>query len=252
MSVNYVLDVKNLTVGYRNHVAVDDISFNVEKGDLLGIVGPNGAGKTTLFRAILGLQQYRTGKIKLFGYGSGEYSPLISMIGYVPQKIAFDKNFPATVFDVVSMGMISKHKIAKCAKMVKKSGFDWTRIYNMIDRDDDKIYEALKTVGMESLRDRRIGDLSGGELQRIFIAKSLVKDPLLLILDEPVTSVDMESQNKFYNVITKINKENKVTIVWSSHDLDALEKYATKVACMNCKLFFHDEKEKLMLVMSKL
>ena len=88
MSVNYVLDVKNLTVGYRNHVAVDDISFNVEKGDLLGIVGPNGAGKTTLFRAILGLQQYRTGKIKLFGYGSGEYSPLISMIGYVPQKIA--------------------------------------------------------------------------------------------------------------------------------------------------------------------
>ena len=102
----------------------------------------------------------------------------------------------------------------------------------------------MKTVGMESLRDRRIGDLSGGELQRIFIAKSLVKDPLLLILDEPVTSVDMESQNKFYNVITKINKENKVTIVWSSHDLDALEKYATKVACMNCKLFFHDEKEK--------
>ena len=82
-----------------------------------------------------------------------------------------------------------------------------------------------------TLRDRRIGDLSEGELQRIFIAKSLVKDPLLLILDEPVTSVDMESQNKFYNVITKINRENKVTIVWSSHDLDALEKYATQ-SCM--------------------
>ena len=149
MSLNYVLDVQNLTVRYRNHVAVDDISFNVEKGDLLGIVGPNGAGKTTLFRAILGLQQYRAGKIKLFGYRSEESVSLISMIGYVPQKISFDRNFPATVFDVVSMGMISKHKIAKCAHMVKKSGFDWTRIYNLINRDEDKVYEALKTVGMD-------------------------------------------------------------------------------------------------------
>ena len=243
MSMTSVLEVKDLKIGYNNHLAVDDISFDVKEGDVLGIVGPNGAGKTTLFRAILGLQQY-SGKIKLFGFEGTKYRSLLPLIGYVPQKIAFESNFPATVYDVVSMGVISDKKIVKGANLIQECGCCWNRIYKKIGNNTDKVTEALKTVGLESLRNRRIGELSGGELQRVFIAKSLVKDPLLLILDEPVTSVDVESQTKFYNVIKKINEENNITIVWSSHDLDAISKYANRVACMNKKLFFHGEKEK--------
>ena len=243
MSMTSVLEVEDLSIGYNNHLAVDKISFDVQEGDLLGIVGPNGAGKTTLFRAILGLQQY-SGKIKLFGFEGSKYRSLLPLIGYVPQKVAFEPNFPATVYDIVSMGMVSEKKLFKGAKLIQQCGCCWNRIYKKIGNNDDKITEALKTVGLESLRNRRIGELSGGELQRVFIAKSLVKDPLLLILDEPVTSVDVESQNKFYNVIKKINEENNITIVWSSHDLDAISKYANRVACMNKKLFFHGEKEK--------
>ena len=243
MSVTSVLDVKDLTIHYDNHPAVDNISFDVKQGDCLGIVGPNGAGKTTLFRAILGLQPY-SGNIKLFGFEDSKYDSIIPLIGYVPQKVTFEPNFPATVYDVVSMGLISEKRIVQGVKLIQECDCCWNRIYQSIKKKDDKITQALHTVGLESLRNRRIGELSGGELQRVFIAKALVKDPLLLILDEPVASVDVESQTKFYNVIKTINEQNNITIIWSSHDLDAISKYANRVACMNKKLFFHGEKEK--------
>ena len=240
-----VLEVDDLSIHYNNrhHLAVDNISFDVKEGEVLGIIGPNGAGKTTLFRAILGLQEY-SGKIKLFGFEGSKYRSLLPLIGYVPQKVVFEPNFPATVYDVVSMGIISDKKIVNGANLIQQCGCCWNRIYKEFGSNKDKVTQALKTVGLDKLRNRRIGELSGGELQRVFIAKCLVKDPLLLILDEPATSVDVESQTKFYNLIKKINEENNITIVWSSHDLDAVSKYATRVACMNKKLFFHGEKEK--------
>ena len=240
-----VLEVDDLSIHYnsRQHLAVDKISFDVKEGEVLGIIGPNGAGKTTLFRAILGLQEY-SGSIKLFGFEGSKYRSLLPLIGYVPQKVTFEPNFPATVYDVVSMGIISDKKIVNGGNLIQQCGCCWNRIYKEFGSNKDKVTQALKTVGLEKLRNRRIGELSGGELQRVFIAKCLVKDPLLLILDEPVTSVDVESQTKFYNLIKKINEENNITIVWSSHDLDAVSKYATRVACMNKKLFFHGEKEK--------
>ena len=240
-----VLEVDDLSIHYnsRQHLAVDKISFDVKEGEVLGIIGPNGAGKTTLFRAILGLQEY-SGSIKLFGFEGSKYRSLLPLIGYVPQKVTFEPNFPATVYDVVSMGIISDKKIVNGANLIQQCGCCWNRIYKEFGSNKDKVTQALKTVGLEKLRNRRIGELSGGELQRVFIAKCLVKDPLLLILDEPVTSVDVESQTKFYNLIKKINEENNITIVWSSHDLDAVSKYASRVACMNKKLFFHGEKEK--------
>ncbi|MEM3143903.1 MAG: metal ABC transporter ATP-binding protein [Candidatus Nitrosotenuis sp.] len=237
-----VLEVADLSIEYNGHLAVDNINFKVSEGDLLGIVGPNGAGKTTLFRAILGLQNY-SGIIRMFGYEGKNYHPLLPMIGYVSQKVSFDQNFPATVKEVVSMGLLSEKKLLKGALLLQNCGCCWNRIYKKIDKSEDRITEVLKTVGLESLGDRRIGELSGGELQRVFIAKALVKDPVLLILDEPVTGVDVDTQNNFYNVLKKINTENKITIVWSSHDLDAISKLANRVACMNRKMFFHGEKE---------
>jgi zinc transport system ATP-binding protein len=237
-----VLEVADLSIEYNGHTAVDNINFKVSEGDLLGIVGPNGAGKTTLFRAILGLQNY-SGIIRMFGYEGKNYHPLLPLIGYVSQKVIFDQNFPATVKEVISMGLLSEKKLLKGALLLQNCGCCWNRIYKKIDKSEDRITEVLKTVGLESLGNRRIGELSGGELQRVFIAKALVKDPVLLILDEPVTGVDVDTQNNFYNVLKKINTENKITIVWSSHDLDAISKLANRVACMNRKMFFHGEKE---------
>jgi zinc transport system ATP-binding protein len=161
----------------------------------------------------------------------------------VSQKVNFEQNFPATVSEVVAMGLLSERKMHKNATILQNCGYCWNRVYKKINKDSDKVLEALKTVNLESYKDRRIGELSGGQLQRVFIAKALVKDPILLILDEPVTGVDVETQNKFYSVIKKINDENKITIVWSSHDLETIAKLANKVACMNRQLFFHGQKE---------
>ena len=238
-----VLSVEDLSIKYNGQPAVERISFDVGEGDILGIVGPNGAGKTTLFRAILGLQIY-TGKMRLFGFDGARYQTLLPLIGYVPQKVIFEPHFPATVYDVVSMGVMSSKKVSKGIKLIReRCCYCCNRMYEEIDSDDEKVTEALRTVGLESLRERRIGELSGGELQRVFIAQSLVKDPLLMILDEPVTNVDLESQARFDKVIKQINEKNGITIVWSSHDLDAISKYASRVACMNKRLFFHGEKK---------
>ncbi|HEY3095102.1 MAG TPA: metal ABC transporter ATP-binding protein [Nitrososphaera sp.] len=241
MPVN-VLDVEHVSVTHNGALAINDISFSVQEGDLLGVVGPNGAGKTTLFRAILGLQSYG-GKIKLFGYEGREYSKLLPMVGYVPQKVNFEPNFPATVADVVSLGSLSGKKLREGARLIESCGCCWNRIFGESTKDNEKVDKVLEIVGLESLRHRRISELSGGEQQRTFIAKALVKEPVLMILDEPVTGVDMEVQNRFYSVIRRINKENRVSIVWASHDLTAISDHATKVACMNRDLFFHGEKE---------
>lgn len=236
------LDVSDVSIRYNGQTAVDRINFAVEQGDLLGIVGPNGAGKTTLFRAIIGMQNY-SGKIRLFGYEGKIYYPLLPLVGYVSQKTNFEQNFPATVQEVVSMGLISEKKQQEAVTLLKNSGLSWNQTYNKIGNNADKTIEALRTVGLEPLKDRRIGELSGGEMQRVFIAKALVKDPILLILDEPVTGVDVNAQNKFYDMLRTINTQNKITIVWSSHDLEAISKLANRVACMNRQLFFHGQKE---------
>jgi zinc transport system ATP-binding protein len=238
-----VLDVKNVSIAHNGTLAVNDISFSVQEGDLLGVVGPNGAGKTTLFRAILGLQSYE-GRIKLFGYEGRDYDTLLPMVGYVPQRVNFEPNFPATVEDIVSLGIVPEKKLRKAAKLIEACGCSWNRIFaKSTAKDAEKVDKVLEIVGLKSLRHRRISDLSGGEQQRTFIAKALVKEPVLMILDEPVTGVDMEVQNKFYSVIRRINMINKVTIIWASHDLTAISDHATKVACMNRDLFFHGEKE---------
>lgn len=237
-----VLDVENVSASHNGTLAIDRITFSVKEGDLLGIVGPNGAGKTTLFRSILGLQDYQ-GKIKLFGYEGSQYASLLPMVGYVPQRVNFEANFPATVYDVVEMGLLPEKKLRKGISLIQKCGCSWNRIFGSSTKNDEKVEKALEIVGLQGLRDRRISELSGGEQQRTFIASALVKDPVLMILDEPVTGVDLEVQNKFYSVIRKVNKENKITIVWASHDLTAISEYATKVACMNRGLFFHGEKE---------
>ena len=208
-----VVEIKNLTVEYSGVRALDNISFSINQNDFLGIIGPNGAGKSTLFACMLGIITEFKGEIYFFGENIQKSKKYLRDVGYVPQKPIFEKNFPATVKEVVRMGL--------------KKG------------SEKKIDEALQQVWIHELSHRRIGELSVGQQQRVFIAKALVGDPKVLILDEPVTGIDKQSTEIFYSILRDLNQKHNITIIWSSHDLDAVNKLANKVACLNKTLFFH-------------
>lgn len=214
-----VVEIKNLTIEYPGVKAIDNISFSIEQNDFLGIIGPNGAGKSTLFSCMLGLNNQYDGTIFFFGKNIRESKKYLKDIGYVPQKPIFEKNFPATVNDVVRMGLRQ-------------------------ESDADKIDEILQQLWIHELSKRRIGELSAGQQQRVFIAKALVNNPKLLILDEPVTGIDQQSIELFYSILRELNSKQKITIIWSSHDLDAVNRLVNHVACLNRTLFFHGESDK--------
>jgi len=212
-----IIKVDNLSYYYNSFPSLDHISFSVEKGDFLGIIGPNGAGKTTLFQCILGIIKNFSGEISLFGSDIRQNKKVLRRIGYVPQKKSVEQTFPATVGEIVSLGVIGR------------------------DIKGDAIESAIEFVELGAYRNKRIGELSEGQQQRVIIAKALVKQPELLILDEPTTGIDTAAQDKFYDLLTRLNKDRGITIVWSSHDMNAVEKLASKVACIDRKLFFHGE-----------
>jgi len=213
-----VVEINNLTVQYPDVKALDDISLVVNQGDFLGIIGPNGAGKSTLFASMLGLNTKYKGTIKFFDEDIKKSKNYLKQLGYVPQKPIFENNFPVTVTDVVRMGLRK-------------------------ESDENKIDEILQQLWIHELRERRIGELSGGQQQRVFIAKALVNNPKILILDEPVTGIDQQSIDLFYSILRELNSKQKITIIWSSHDLDAVNKLVNHVACLNRTLFFHGESE---------
>jgi zinc transport system ATP-binding protein len=210
-----VVEIEKLSYAYSGSLVLDNISFSISEGDLLGMIGPNGAGKTTLFSCMLGLLGGYSGTIKIFGEDIKKSGKALRSIGYIPQRKTIERNFPATVEEIVSLGITSS-KINK-----------------------DKINSALETVGLLDQKDRRVGELSGGQQQRVLIAKALVNEPKLLILDEPATGIDIETQSRFYALLQKLNQEKKITIIWASHDLDAVNRIATSVACINRSMFFH-------------
>jgi len=208
-----IVDIEKLSVDYAGIKALEDVSFGIAEGDFLGIIGPNGAGKSTLFRCMLGLHTQYDGTIKFFDQDIRDSKRYLSQIGFVPQKPVVDRNFPATIREIVSMSQNSN--------------------------DSKKVEEALQKVWMHELADRRIGDLSVGQQQRVFIAKALVNSPKILVLDEPVTGIDVYNQDLFFQILGELNTREKISIIWSSHDLDAVERLANKVACLNKTLFFH-------------
>ncbi len=208
-----IIEIEELNVRYGTSNVLVDVSFKVCQNDFLGIIGPNGAGKTTLFLCMLGIVNNYNGLIKFFGDDIQKSKKHLKYIGYVPQKPIFDKHFPITVKEVVKMGLNKK-----C--------------------NEEIVNHALQQACIHELSNKRIGELSGGQQQRVFIAKALVGNPRILILDEPVTGIDSQSTELFYGTLRKLNKKN-ITILWSSHDLDAVNMLANKVACLNHTLFFH-------------
>jgi zinc transport system ATP-binding protein len=215
---NKIIEIKNLSLKNNSDIILDNVSFEINRGDFLGMIGPNGAGKTTLFRCLLGLNKEYKGTIKIFGKDIRKNSKEIyKRIGYIPQSSNFDPRFPATVKEIIQLGTIGKKA-------------DRKRINDLVD-----------LTGISEYINKRIGDLSGGQQQRVLIAKALIHNPDLLILDEPATAIDATILKLFYKLLTKLNKENEITIIWSSHDLDAVNLLSNKVACIYKKLFFHGE-----------
>ena len=212
-----VVNIDNVSYRFNSTLVLENISFTVDKGDFVGIIGPNGAGKTTLFRSMLGLLEDYQGKITFFGKDIRKNRNILQKIGYIPQKNSTEQGFPATVEEIVSLGITGRRP------------------------SKNKINHAIETVGLFDQKTKRIGELSGGQQQRVLIAKALANEPELLILDEPVTGIDLKTQNKFYVLLKKLNEENKITIIWASHDLDAVKKLANKIACVNKRIFFHGD-----------
>ncbi len=215
---------------YGGDPALDEISLVIGRGDFLGIIGPNGSGKTTLLRILLGLLKPSSGHVKLFGTDIREFAQW-HRIGYVPQKaVAFESRFPATVFEVVISGRSGRAGLLR----------------RFASGDRDAARHALDTVGMAAFGDRRIGALSAGQQQRVFIARALASQPELLLLDEPTVGVDPDAQEQFYGLLRRLNQEFATTLVLVSHDIGVVAQEVNQLACLNRTLVFHGSPEEAM------
>jgi len=222
-----VLEIRDLSVKYPNGVvALEGINIDVNQKDLIALIGPNGAGKSTLLKVILGLTKSTSGTIKLFG--SSDLGKNLKYVGYVPQSAqARDPNLPFSVYETVMLG---RTPVAGLFRGMK-------------EEDRQKVDETLKLFGIYELKDRKIGQLSGGQSQRVFLAKAMVAEPKLLLLDEPTSGVDTTSKKDFYNVLDRLNKERGITVILSSHDIGVITKIANRVLCVNRSQFFCGENE---------
>lgn len=217
-----IIEVKNLSVKYREAEALSDVSLDVSSSDYVGIVGPNGSGKTTLIKALLGLVPH-TGEVYFWGKQFRAF-PRKRHIGYLPQKMSLlDPHFPATALEIVVSGVYC------CKKFPKR--LSW--------KDYDMAKEAMEMLGIANLKDRSIGRLSGGQQQRVLLARALVHKPKILILDEPTVALDPHSREAFYSTVQKLNQEEGVTVLLVSHDVGTVGEYASKLLYLDRKLIFY-------------
>jgi len=222
-----IIEIKDLYYRYEKESVLEDITITVPDGAFLAIVGPNGSGKSTLLKLILGLLKLQRGNIVLFGQEINKFKDW-QKIGYVSQKAnSFNTGFPATVFEVVSSGLTKKLGLFTFFKKEHRQ----------------RVIEALDAVGMKAFSHRNIGELSGGQQQRVFIARALVSEPKLLILDEPTVGVDVENVHSFYEMLGDLNSSRGITLLLVTHDIGTISDKVTHVACLNKHLHFHGNTE---------
>lgn len=222
-----IIELRGVSFTYGEELALEDINLAIHQGDYLGVVGPNGGGKTTMLKIMLGLLKPQNGEVLLFGQPIGKFKEWWR-IGYVPQKaVNFDVKFPATVEEIVLMGRFGKRGLLR-----------W-----MTKEDKNKALWSLEQVGMSEYKDRLIGNLSAGQQQRVFIARALAGEPEVIFLDEPTAGVDTESQEKFYELLRKLNTDLDLTLVLISHDIGVIASEATEMAHVNRKLTYHGSSE---------
>jgi zinc transport system ATP-binding protein len=217
------VSIERVWVCRNQHPALEDICLDLEEGDFLGLIGPNGGGKTTLIQVMLGLVKPSRGEVRIL---EREPEQARRYIGYLPQKTFFDRSFPVAALEVVLMGRFSKAGLF--------------RRYSPPDRE--AALRALEAVGLKDRAHRQIGSLSGGEQQRVLVARSLVSEPRLLLLDEPTAGVDAAQQTEFYEMLSRLNGGG-MTIVLVSHDISAVSTYVNKIACLNQRLYYHGTRE---------
>jgi zinc transport system ATP-binding protein len=222
MPVN-VLSVRDLSISYNSIEALSGLSFDVTAGDYVGLVGPNGSGKSTLVKSILGLVKTSKGSIALFGHPIVEF-PHWNRVGYVPQKmLSLNPHFPSTVKEIIGLGLISLKKFPR----------------RILKSDEASIGHMLELLNITDIADKLIGELSGGQLQRVFIARALVNKPDLIILDEPTTALDPETRENFFALMRELNRQRNATIILVTHDIGTIGEYASKLLYLDKKVIFY-------------
>ncbi len=221
-----VFEIKDVTYEYKDKLeatpALQNISFSINQGEFLAIVGPNGSGKSTLLKLILGVYKLQQGNILINGKTRKSFNAW-QEIGYVSQKAAAHaKGFPATVKEVVLSGLTKEKGLFK--RFNKK--------------DNEQLDKTLKLLDIEHIKNQNVSNLSGGQAQRVFIARALINEPSILVLDEPTEGIDSKHVKDFYNVLLKLKNQN-VTILLVTHDIGVVVDNADKVACLNEHLHFH-------------
>lgn len=218
-----IIECDNVSFHYEHSTVLEDISLEVKEGEFWALIGPNGSGKSTLINIILGLLKPDQGNIKLFGQNIDSFKQR-ERIGYVSQKSnSFNSGFPATVLEVVKSGLARKIGLFK----------------SFTKHDEQKAMDALHVVKMDDFANKNIGELSGGQQQRVFIARALVGEPDLLIMDEPTVGIDQKNVASFYSMLNALNREHGIAILLVTHEVDLVTELATHVACLNRSIHFH-------------
>ena len=217
-----IVEIKDVWFAYSGQTVLEDVSLDIRQGDFIAMIGPNGGGKTTLLKLMLGLLKPAKGSIRVLGNTTEKAS---HHIGYVSQDVHINRSFPITSIDVVLMGKLGPHK-------------RWGR---SSAQDRREALDALERMETEAFADSKIGELSGGQRQRVFIARALVTQPKVLLLDEPTAGIDAKGQAEFYRLLKALNKD--ITILVVSHDLVAISTYVKSVTCVNRRVHYHHQAE---------
>ncbi len=213
-----LVEIRNLSAGYGQNIVLRDVNLTIQQFDFIGVIGPNGGGKTTLLKALLGLIPPMAGEIIFEESMTGGS---VHRIGYLPQINNIDRKFPVTVYDVVRSGLMSRKRL--------------TGRYS--NEENERANLLMDEMGISSIRNKAIGELSGGQIQRALLCRALINDPKLLILDEPNTYVDNRFERELYEKLKLLNE--KLAILLVSHDLGTISTYVKSYACVNSSLHYH-------------
>ena len=214
-----IISIENVSFSYGGPLALENINLTVRKGEFLGVVGPNGGGKSTLLKLILGLFRPDAGKLTVLGKAPEKGR---EHIGYVPQHVRFNRDFPITVEDTILLGRLGKSK----------------SLWGYAVKDKQLCAKVMQETEIDDLKQRRLNTLSGGQLQRVLIARALVSDPEILILDEPTANIDLRVEEDIFGLLKRLNE--RVTIIIVSHDIGFISEYVNRVACLNRTLLCHE------------
>ena len=219
------LTLRHLNVRFDSHLALEDVSLQIEQGARMAVVGPNGAGKSTLFNAICGVLPVSSGEIKIHEHGPGEHT----CISYVTQSNQLDWSFPVSLWDVVMMGRAGQ------LGLLRRPGV----------RDRQLVNASLETVGLMPLAGRQIGELSGGQKQRLFIARALAQEADLVLLDEPLAGLDIPSQEQIFKILDEMKKKS-VTVLFATHDLELAGQQFDKIMLLNRRLVAYGNRNEVL------